>query len=71
MIITCMQYKMNDYIAQIYKKQPRVEFNRNRLKISKGKSEAVNRRRTDNTGQKKTWKRTNKDLQSTTQKTKH
>ena len=37
------------------------------LKISNGYSEAVNRRRTDNTMVKR--KRTNTDLQNTTQKT--
>ena len=43
-------------------------FVKKRLKIPKGQSEAVNRRKTDNTMVKR--KRTNNDLQNTTQKTK-
>ena len=43
-------------------------FVKERLKIPKGQSEAVNRRKTDNTMVKR--KRTNNDLQNTTQKTK-
>ena len=39
-----------------------INFGKKSLKIPKGQSESVYRRRTDNTGQKKKYKRTNNDL---------
>jgi hypothetical protein len=45
------------------------QLSKKRLKVPKGFSESINRRKTDNTMAKKD-KRTNKDLQNTTHKAK-
>jgi hypothetical protein len=57
-------YNYDYIILRMHKKTRKIQFNNMKsLKIPKGQSESVYRRRTDNTMAKKKYKRTNNDQQ--------
>jgi hypothetical protein len=57
-------YNYDYIILRMHKKTRKIQFNNmTSLKIPKGQSESVYRRRTDNTMAKKKYKRTNNDQQ--------